>query len=123
MERYKKEQRIIIVETHYKNEESFVETVCKLRGISGRNNAPNESSIQRLIKKFEEIDSIVNNKSPMRSCSGRSLENIVAVRENVTEILRTSIRHRSQELDVSRNTLLRILTKDLHLHAYKIQLT
>ncbi|KZC14885.1 hypothetical protein WN55_07749, partial [Dufourea novaeangliae] len=35
-------------------------------------------------------------------------------------------KHRScsgQELDISRSSLQRILTKDLHLHAYKVQLT
>ncbi|KYN30724.1 hypothetical protein ALC56_14968 [Trachymyrmex septentrionalis] len=35
----------------------------------------------------------------------------------------TSIRRRGQELQISRSSLQRILTKDLCLHAYKIQLT
>jgi len=35
----------------------------------------------------------------------------------------TSIRHRSQQLDIPRSTMQRILTKDLDLHVYKIQLT
>ena len=33
------------------------------------------------------------------------------------------IRHRAQQLNISRCSVQRILTKDLHLHAYKIQLT
>ena len=52
-----------------------------------------------------------------------STQNIEAVRESVTENPRTSIRHRGQELNISRSSLQRILRKDLHLHAYKVQLS
>jgi predicted transcriptional regulator len=45
------------------------------------------------------------------------------VTESVAESPGTSIRHRSQQLDIPRSTMQRILTKDVHLHAYKIQLT
>lgn len=48
-----------------------------------------------------------------------SIENIVAVRENVTDEPTT----RSQQLGISHTNLWRILNKDLHFHAYKIQLT
>lgn len=33
MERYTKEERVIIVKIHYKNAESYAETARKLRGI------------------------------------------------------------------------------------------
>ncbi|CAK1579985.1 unnamed protein product [Parnassius mnemosyne] len=65
----------------------------------------------------------MDNKNPLRQRTGRSLENIAAVNESVAENPKTSIRHRSQQLQISRSTTQRILTKDLHLHAYKIQLT
>ena len=45
MERYTKEQRVIIVKTHYKYGESYPETVRKLRGIFGRRNAPYQFNI------------------------------------------------------------------------------
>ena len=54
MQRYTKEQRVIIVKTHYKYGESYAETARKVHGIFGRRNAPNQSTVQRLIKKFEE---------------------------------------------------------------------
>lgn len=123
MERYTKEQRVVIVKTHYKNGESYAETARKLRVIFGREGAPNVSTIRRVINKFEETGSIMDGKSPVRRRTGRSLENIAAVNESVAETPGTSIRHRSQQLQISRSTTQRILTKDLHLHPYKIQLT
>ena len=122
MQRYTKEQRVIIVKTHYKYGESYVETARKVRGIFGRQNEPNKSTVQRLIKKFEETGSIMDSKSPMRHRVGRSLDNIATVSEKVAESPEVSIRHRSQQLDIPRSTMQRILTKNLHLHAYKIQL-
>ncbi|EFN81054.1 hypothetical protein EAI_05801, partial [Harpegnathos saltator] len=53
----------------------------------------------------------------------RSTQNIEAVRESVVESPGISIRHRGQKLDISRSSVQRILTKDLHLHTYKVQLT
>lgn len=123
MERYSNEQRLIIVKTYYKNGECFAETVRKLRAIFGRNNAPNESTVRRLIKKFETKFKLMDEKSTVRRRPCRSLENIALVRESVTENPGTSIRHRGPELNITRPSLQRILTKDLHLHAYKIQLT
>jgi len=103
--------------------ENYVETVRKLRGIFGRQNAPYQSTVKRMIKKFEETGSIMDSKLPVRHSTGRSLDNIAAVSESVAESPGTSLRHRSQQLDIPRSSMQRILTKDLHLHAYKIQLT
>jgi len=75
-----------------------------------------------MIKKFEETGSIMDSKLPMRHRTGWSLDNIAAVSESVGERPGTLIRHRSQQLDIPRSTMQRILMKDLHLHAYKIQL-
>jgi hypothetical protein len=76
-----------------------------------------------MIKKFEEMGSIMDSKLPAHHRTSQSLDNIAAVSESVAENPGTSLRHRSQQLDVLRSTMERILTKDLHLHAYKIQLT
>jgi len=78
---------------------------------------------KRMIKKFEETGSIMNNKLPVRHRSGRSLDNAAAVNESVAESIATSLRHRSQQLEIPRSAMRRILTKDLHMHAYKFQLT
>ena len=123
MERYTKEQRLVMVKTHFKYGECYAETVRKLRKIFGRQNAPNQSTVQRLIKKFEETGSIVDIKSPGRARARRSLENIAAVRQSVDVSPGKSIRPRSQQLAIPRSTMQQILKKDLHLHAYKFQLT
>jgi hypothetical protein len=123
MERYTKEQRVIIVKTHYKYGESYAETVRKLRGIFGRRNAPYQSTVKRMIKKSEETGSIMDSKLLVRHRIGRSLGDFAIVSESVTESPGTSLRHRSQQLDSPRSTMQRILTKELHLHAYKSQLT
>jgi len=123
VEGYNKEQRIIIVKMHYKYGESYVETVRKFCGIFGRQNAPYQSTVQRMNKKFEERGSIMDSKLPVPHHTGRSLDNSAAVHGNVAESPGTSIRHCSQQLDISRSTMQQNLMKDLHLHAYKIQLT
>lgn len=123
MERYTKEQRVVIVKTHYKNGECYAETVRKLRGIFGRRKAPNLSTVQRLIKKFEETASLLDVKSSGRPRATRSIENVAVVRDSVDVSPGKSIRRRSQQLAIPRSTMQRILKNDLHLNAYKIQLT
>ena len=63
----------------------------------------------------------VKTSSHARLC--HSDENIAAVRESVAEHPDTSICHRTQELNLSRTLLQRILTNDLSLYTYKVQLT
>jgi hypothetical protein len=83
----------MIVKTHYKYGESHVETVRKVRGIFGRRNAPYQSTVQRMMKKFEETDSIMDNKLPMHHRTAWSLNNIAAVSENVAKSPGISIRN------------------------------
>jgi transposase len=111
MERYTKVQRLVMVKTHYKHGECYAETVRKLPGIFGRQNAPNQSTVQRLVKKFEETGSIVDIKSPGRARARRSLENIAVVRQSVDVSPGKSIRRRSQELAIPRSTMQRLLKK------------
>ena len=51
MTRYTKEQRILIVKTFYQNSKRFVAIVRKLLSIWGIHNGPNETTVQRIIKK------------------------------------------------------------------------
>lgn len=123
MQRYTNEKRVLIVKTYYQNGESIVGTFRNLRDHFGIHNRPSKTAITKLIEKFERTGSVTDVKTALRPRSGRSAENIAAVEENVADDARTSIRRRAQQLDLSRSTVQRILTKDLHLHAYKIQLT
>lgn len=123
MERYTVDQRVFLVKTYYKYGESAAETVRKSRTEFGRNNAPSKTAVGKLIQKFEEMGTVQDARKRVYHRSGRSLENIAAVRESIADAPKTSIRHRAQQLHLKRSTLHTILTKDLHLKAYKIQLT
>lgn len=123
MERLSIEERVKVIEAYYENGRSNKSAFRALRDFFGPHNRPTESAIGKIVKKFQETGSVADVKKPVRARAGRSPENIAAVRENVADSPNTSIRHRAQELHLSTATLHRILTKDLSLHAYKIQLT
>lgn len=123
MVRYSLEDRLLIVKTHYKNGENFTVTIRKIRDHFGVHKRPSRPTIENLIKKFERTFSLKDERDLIRHRPKRSVENIAAVRDSVAARPSTSIRHRCQELNIHRSTLQRILKKDLHLHAYKIQLT
>lgn len=80
------------------------------------------STVSTLVTKFRESGSIHDVHSTGRPKTTRSNENVESVRQNVCEHPGTSIRHRGQELQISRSSPQRILNKDLHLHAYKVQI-
>lgn len=117
------QQRIQVMKSYYRNNESPTATVRELRVILGRNAAPTESSVRKLIRKLEVTGSLLNVKKTGRPRSVRTQETIDLVRDNVTASPRKSVRRRAQQLNLSPSSLHAILTKDLKLHAYKIQLT
>ncbi|KAJ8940133.1 hypothetical protein NQ318_000654 [Aromia moschata] len=99
----------------------LVETVRKLKTIFGRNEAPSAPDIRRLLRKVR--GRLMDNSSHLRARPVRTAERIAAVAQSVHENPRTSTHHRSQQLNVSRTSLRRILHKDLVLFPYKLQLT
>lgn len=123
MQRFTTEERIQIVQIYYENGRSITNTIRRLRVVFHQNHIPSNTAIRNLMAKFERTGSVLDVKSPLRPRNVRSVENIAMVNESVTESPKTSIRHRSQQLAISRSSLQRILTNDLRLHAYKIQLT
>ena len=56
-----------------------------------------------------------------RKPTARSTENIAAVRDSVGRSPKKSVRRRSQDLGLNKSSVQRILTKDLHLYPYRIQ--
>lgn len=123
MERLTRDQRISIVKIHYQNGSIIKNTFRGLRDSFGRHGRPNETTIGRLMDKFERTGSVLDDVTPTRLRTGRSTENIAAVSESVEETPKKSVRRRAQELGLSATTTWRILTKDLGLHAYKLVLT
>ena len=123
MERYTKEQRVFVITTFFENGKSFQDVIRKFRTKFGRENAPTNRAIKLMVDKFLETGSVLDNRGNIYQRSGRSTENVAAVSRSVEEDPKTSIRHRSQQLNIKPSTLFNILHRDLHLKAYKIQLT
>lgn len=123
MEKYTIEQRVQIIKIYYQNNESVRNTFRALREFYGRNARPAESTIRRLVNKFESSGTVTDTVVPVRQRNARSEANIAAVNESVRENPTLSISRRSQELGLSETSTWRILREDLSLHPYKIQLT
>ena len=93
-----------------------------------KNLLPNKRSIQRWVQSFKDRGSVENkNKKAIdrQSHSGRpnlrSPEKINAVRDSVVENPKRSVRCRSLELQIPRESLRKILKENLALNPYKIQ--
>ncbi|KAA5588277.1 DUF4817 domain-containing protein, partial [Pseudomonas aeruginosa] len=86
------------------------------------NQCPSESVIRSWVRKFESSGSTLNEKPAGRPRSIRTEENVSEVAVSVRRDPQQSSRKRSAELAISRSALRRILTKDLKLHPYKLQL-
>ena len=72
MERFSTAQLVVVVKTFCQNEEYATQAVRKCRTIFGRNEAPCESAVRRLVTKFETTGSVLTVKSPGRKRSHRT---------------------------------------------------
>lgn len=77
-------------------------------------------TIGKIVQKLEQTGSVGDVKTPVHAHTARTAETIAAVRDSVAEEPSTSTRRRAQQLHLSRSSLLNIMHKDLHLHAYKV---
>ena len=123
MNKYKIEQRVQIIKIYDQNNESVRKMFRALREFYGRNNRPAESTIRRLVNKFQSSGTLTDMIVPVRERNARSKANIAAVNESVHENPNLSVPRRSQELGISQTSTWRIWRKDLGLHPYKIQWT
>ncbi|KYM80335.1 hypothetical protein ALC53_09429 [Atta colombica] len=67
----------------------------------------------QFVKRIRQTGSLLDKAIRLRARPVRSTENIVAVAQSVLKQLSTLTRHRSQNLNISRTSLRRILNKDL----------
>jgi len=67
------------VKTYYQNREIGTETVRRLRAVFGRNEAPDKSTVVRLMKKFETTSSMVTAKSAGQYRTRRNAQQIAVV--------------------------------------------
>ncbi|XP_076175194.1 recombination repair protein 1 isoform X2 [Ptiloglossa arizonensis] len=117
MEKYTVQERVQIIQVYYETSRSLTLTIRELRNHFPRNHVPAKSTVQSLVARFVETGSVGDLEKSSRPRTARSSENVATVAKSVRETPGTSIRHRSQELNISRTSLQRILTKDLQLHA------
>ena len=122
MKRFSTARRVVIVITFYQNGECATQAMRKLQTIFGKNEVSCESTIRRLVTKFETTGSVITVKSPGRKRSRRTEEQIVLMEDSVIASPQKSIRRRLQQWDIPTSSLHRILHKDFHMHACKIQL-
>ncbi|BFZ10390.1 hypothetical protein BsWGS_13429 [Bradybaena similaris] len=91
---------------------------------------PVHSMIYRWVNKFRTHGTVhnLNCKDTNRQShsgrpkSSRTPHNIAAVRDSVVRSPSKSVRRRSQELGINRESVRRILNADLHLYPYRIQI-
>jgi len=83
---------------------------------------PPTQFVNQFVKRIRQTGSLLDKATHSRARPVRSTENIAAVAQSVLEQPSTSTRHRSQNLNISRTSLRRILNKDLGMKPYKVQL-
>ena len=112
----------------YLNIKSFKTVQAKFSRKFNFNNYPQKSKIYRWVHKFQATGSLNNpnkkaeNRRPSRKLTTRCHDNVDAVRDSVKRSPKKSPRRPSQELDLSRASLQRILKKDLQQYPYRIQI-
>lgn len=100
-----------------------MQTFRALREVFGPQNRPKPLIISRIVNHFEEHHTLLDERKVTHRHPVRTPETIQAVRRHVRANPNVSLRRRSQQLNVSVTSLQRILTVDLKLHPYKIELT
>lgn len=124
MEQWTGAQRAYAVKAFYKNGDSYVIAQREFRRefeISRNNAVPSANAIKTWVRNFEATGSTVKKRGGSAK-KVRTPENIAIVREAIERSPRRSARRHSVALGLSDRSVRRILHKDLHFHAYKIQI-
>ena len=87
----------------------------------GKKEVPSSPFVDQFVKQVCETGSLLDKTTHSRSRPLRSAENIAAVAPSVLEHPSTSTRHRSQELNIPRTSLRKILHKDLGMRPTKFK--
>ena len=122
MQNLNTEQRTKVVEYYFSNGHSILLTQRAYRNYFNTKNAPSQTAINRLIKRFRKQGAVSDLPRSGRPRLAQNQVNIDRVRDSVEEDPETSTRRRSGQLGMSRTSLRRILSRHLHMHPYKVQL-
>jgi len=123
------EQKIFIVEAYFQ-QTSIHAAQFQFRERFGCREFPVRSMIYRWVNKFRTHGTVhnVNRKDTYRQSdsgrpkSSRTPHNVAAVRDSVVHKPSKSVRRRSQELRINRESVRRILIADLHMYPYRVQI-
>ena len=123
------EQNIFIVEAYFRKK-SILAAQLQFKERFGCREFPVHSMIYRWVNKFRTHGTVhnLNRKDTNRQShsgppkSSRTPHNVAAVRDSVVHSPSKSVRRRSQELGMNRESVQRILIADLHIYPYKIQI-
>ena len=122
MGRFTLEKNWEILKIYFQRDGSSTQTVRNLRKKLGKKEVPSSQFVDQFVKRVRETGSLLDKTTRSRSRPVRSGKKIAAVAQSVLEHPSTSTHHRSQELNIPRTSLRRILHKDLSMKAYKVQI-
>ena len=123
------EQKIFIVEAYFP-ENSIHAAQLQIKKRFGCREFPVHSMIYRLVNKFRTHGTVLNlnrkdtNRQPHsgRPKLSRAIRKVAAVRDSVVRSPGKSLRRRSQELGINRESVRGILFTDLNMYPYRIQI-
>ena len=123
------EQKIFTVGAYFR-QKSIHAAQLQFKERFGCREFPVHSMIYRWVNKFRTNGTVhkLNRKDTNRQShsgrpkSSRTPHNVAAVRDSVVHSPSKSVRRRSQELGINRESVRRILIADLHMYPYRIQI-
>lgn len=118
------DHRVFAYDSFVRNGESVVKTQREFRrhfNIERHGTVPSRNTLLRWVSGFRTTGNITKKKPPGLVRTSRTPENIARVRAALTRSPSRSARKHAQELNMNRESVRRILRKDLKFHPYKIQ--
>ena len=118
---YTLEQRWEILRHYFENHGNIPQCVRKLRTDFERREAPSAPYVRYLgKKKVKETGILIDKPKREKPKTVGTPENISVVAKSVCEAPSISIHRRSQQLNISKTSLRRILHRDLGMMPYKV---
>ena len=123
MEHYSIQDRVFLVQSYYKSNDSLSETLRKWSSRNKNRPKPDPKTVKRLVDKFERTGSVADDPGDRanRSNTARTPEIIEKAKEIMKREPSLSTRKLAQELGLSYRSAGRILKDDLKLFPYKLQ--
>jgi transposase len=122
MVKYTQEQRTRLVETYFTSNGYIVAVQRDFRQTFNVRSSPSYDCIINLVKRFREFGTVSDRKRSGRPRAARSEFAIQNAYDDVQENPKTSLRRRSNQLQISVRSLGRIMNQ-MKFHPYKVQLT